>query len=391
MREIKNKIKINQINQMGSTKGNDKPLMESIQKPRMRELKKKPLCTFGVLRDYYRKHHFYPGSGRWNLSDYQSDPEQGLWNLSIFSWQPTESRWKSSNQKPLFDLDACTFRHRIFPRAELAKCLIAANVSSVAMFGDSNGRRFNSALVDFVDRIDLREAGTCVRQAVERTRHKGFEPDSEYFTRNEPWGPFLEIQNRTCRTCLSEKKTCNVTSGGTTRAVHIENVHQDAIIDISLRLNHSPWLASTTQQFMMKYFLAGRYPDILMLFLPLHHAIEKDFNVSLKQLRLFRDIVKKHVPRHTKVFFLPAHTVFKYTVHSETVRRLNHALYDMMETDMLNPAANIYGFIDLLDISIPRTDWRDHGDIMHMTKDWYQTVISMFLETYCNSVTLHQW
>ena len=69
---------------------------------------------------------------------------------------------------------------------------------------------------------------------------------------------------------------------------------------------------------------------------------------------------------------------------------LNKALYGVIEDDLIDPATNRFGFLDLQRISKPRGEWvHDHGS--HMDAMWYQTVMSMFWEIYCNSVFGNEW
>ena len=104
----------------------------------------KPACTFGVLREYYKKNHFYPGGGTWKLSGYSHNRRKENWNKYTLNWQGIDERWTTSAMHPRFILDTCSLKDGLFPNVALAKCLIKANVSSVMTFGDSNGRRYNN-------------------------------------------------------------------------------------------------------------------------------------------------------------------------------------------------------------------------------------------------------
>ena len=355
------------------------------------EITKKPLCTFKLLREYYREHHRYPGDGQWDLSGYRNNPHYE-WNIAVMDWNTTLPE-RNSSRPPRFILDICRLRHRIIHQDQLSRCLVNNNIRSVTSFGDSNGAMYNAAVRGLINRI---RTGTCIKKDAERSLEHGFKPDKQYFTNgNQDWAKFVEIGKRKCRSCRSALFTCNVTSDQVSRDVSIEHVSQMAIIDTSIQLNASDWLASTSQEFMLKYFLAGRYPDVMILFLPFHHTVfEEDFHVALEQLRSFKALVDKHVPSRTKVFFLPAHNVWHKPGKpgkGEAIRRLNHALYVMMESDMLQPGSNRYGFLDSLVLSKSRSDWTINWSGIHMTRVWYQTIMSMFWQTLCNSASENAW
>ena len=357
----------------------------------------KPLCTFAVLREYFKKHHYYPDGGHWDLAGYRHNPDQEIWNKTRWDWDGVDVRWDSSNHQPRFILDICSSRRRT--RQDLARCLLKANVNSVMTFGDSNGRRFNNVITDLMNESpDPRTRGSCVDTDGEKMLNAGFTPDKDYFGRGDhgmqDWAPFVDIQDRKCRTCQSVRRRCHVNSGNASRNVKIEHVSQMKIIDDSVIVNKLPWNATTTQEFMLKYVLAGRYPDVLLLFLPFHHH-KPDINngpelmIIRENLRYFKSLVDKHVPSDTKVFFLPSHATSTKDPLLNKINKMNHILYEVLEKDMLVPGTNRYGFIDLFKISMSRHDW--NAIKYHMARIWYKTIISMFWEFYCNSATENQW
>ena len=206
---------------------------------------------------------------------------------------------------------------------------------------------------------DPRKKGSCVDTDGENELNAGYTPDKQYFGRGEhgmqEWAPFLEIHERACHTCQSVRRRCHVISGNASRDVKIENVGQMGITDYSIRLTTPPWEAATTQEFVLKYFLAGRYPDVLLLFLPFHHHLETDLDTALELLLHYKGLVDKHIPSDTKVFFLPTHGTFDTTQSDEKIDHLNHVLYNAMEKDMLDPDANRYGvYRSLPDLSVSK-------------------------------------
>ena len=325
------------------------------------------------------------------MAGYHRNPEK--WNDTRLNWDGVDERWNPSNHQPRFVLDLCTLRRRTRP--DLARCLLQANLTSVVTFGDSNGRRFNNVITDLLNESpDPRERGSCVDMDGEKMLNDGFKPDKSYYGRGEQhvmqdWAPFVDIHDRKCRTCQSVRRRCHVNSGNASRDVKIEHVSQMKIIDDSVIVNKLPWNTTTAQEFMLKYFLAGRYPDVLLLFLPFHHHRDTTLEDVRSQVIYFKGLVDKHVPSSTKVFFLPSHDTSRDDAQLNHFNQMSHALYEILEKDMLNPDTNRYGFIDLFEVSMSRQDWRARGN--HMARIWYRTIISLFWEFYCSSFADNQW
>jgi hypothetical protein len=148
---------------------------------------------------------------------------------------------------------------------------------------------------------------------------------------------------------------------------------------------------------MLKYFMQGRYPDLLIIFLPFNHAFGRGLSYYIGQMKTFKGLVDKYVPRTTKVFLIPAFKEFssRYTKlkdhrintlqRFEAIWLLNHALFGVTESNLLSPDTNRYGFLDLFTISEPLIDWSTDG--VHFEPIWYELIMSMFWELYCNSAT----
>ena len=321
---------------------------------------------------------------------YQKHQELG--NQQEKVWKTSVERW-NENKLPRFVLDLCKFAHRAYPHEELVKCLVKANVSSIATFGNRDGRRYNTALSRFIHRPDFKAEHTCVHMGETRKLHRepvGDELHSSHDDHNET-SRFVEIGMRECPNCVSERWNCHVTSDDTSRDVQIHHVRQDSVID-SIKLNTSDWDASTTQELMLKYSIKEISPDLLILFLPARQLLAymgEPLDAIIRQLELLKTLVDKYVPSNTKVFFLTISDKFTSIEMSEKLSRFNHALYELTERDMLRPGSNRYGFVDLLSLSEPRDDWVADGT--KMAEVWYQTMMSMFWETYCNSLMNNDW
>ncbi|KAK2169844.1 hypothetical protein LSH36_6g00047 [Paralvinella palmiformis] len=72
---------------------------------------------------------------------------------------------------------------------------------------------------------------------------------------------------------------------------------------------------------------------------------------------------------------------------SEKIFKMNHILYKELEYDLLNSTSRIYCFLDLFNISLGHDRWCTDG--VHMVPVWHDSIISMFWQTYCNSIYLN--
>ena len=333
----------------------------------------KPLCTYRMLRSYYKKNKYWPSTGHWDRV----------------------------NGEDRFTLDMCEFQHSIYPSELLKKCVIESNISSIVTFGDSTGSRYHNSLQNFLSRT--RKGGACKGVSHEAILSKGFFPDKEYYAPgNEEWAKYVNVQRRKCRTCLGKRHQCHVSSDGQSRDIKTEHISWLYTIDATITIpdnvtNSSSWSAPTSQEFYFKYFLKGRYPDVMVLFMPFHHSPDFDLklDVHIQQLKMLQILVNKYIPRTTRVFYIPTDNEVDKRYRKPYPRRnglrrndlidlLNKALYGILEADFLDARSGRYGFIDLFSISKERSNWSADG--IHMEPKWYNLVMSMFWELFCNSV-----
>jgi hypothetical protein len=121
------------------------------------------------------------------------------------------------------------------------------------------------------------------------------------------------------------------------------------------------------------------------------------------EIQYFKSLVDIYVPNSTRVIYMPAYSEFEKTrnntkwssrryqgmLGAEKVNELNKVLYKILEPDLLQPNGRILSFLDLFEASLPHSAWCVDG--VHMTHEWYDNVMAMFWETYCNSVLLDEF
>ena len=158
------------------------------------------------------------------------------------------------------------------------------------------------------------------------------------------------------------------------------------------------YYAQSSVEFFFKYYLSGRYPDVMIVFLPFNHVKFIDLRRVRIDIVSFHALVKLYIPRSTKVFYMPSFAEFEEPRKGsfwmnkrvdgllawQRINILNQILYDVIKDDLFNATSGIYSFLDLLDMSKDRLKWNRDG--IHMNEQWYSSVIRNFWEVFCNSV-----
>ncbi|KAK2166019.1 hypothetical protein LSH36_43g00005 [Paralvinella palmiformis] len=276
--------------------------------------------------------------------------------------------------------------------------------------GDSTGGRYYQALLN-TSTIKF----TTIRQEV--LREGGFLPDIKYFAKHLPEDvmKFVKAKFRFCSGCKSiMNQAIFKNNHSSDYLLNIEHIAQTMILDDSLEVvypSHNvarsilnkTW-AITMQEVIFRYYLNKQYPDLFIIFLPFSHA---KVNLPLSRLpteiQYFKALVEEYLPQKTKLFYMPAHSeheqarkhkewknrLFDGMLAKEKINRMNQILYRVLENDLLNQSGRYYGFLDLFHLSKDLDSWSLDG--VHLKPVWYETVMSMFWETYCNSVLMDRF
>ncbi|KAK2166061.1 hypothetical protein LSH36_43g08035 [Paralvinella palmiformis] len=359
------------------------------------------LCTHGVFRKYYEEVGYLPSDGQW----------LGRNDGSV--------EWK-------YQSNVCCFQYDQPESAFMRQCFTRAEIGSIVTIGDSNAQRYWLALWRSVRAFskDCRILGS------ERIINNGTQPDLAYYTKGSHeylYEKILTTHHRYCRGCGASNGKClwqtstgldnasiSGDSGHHSKSAHIklEHLPMTMILSTSLRFlilpetfrdkKTSSWIynyfAQSSAEFYFKYYLDGRYPDVLLVFLPLNHVKFLDARRVQLDIKTFHALLKMYIPRSTKVFYMPSFMEFERTRKNtfwnnklvdgllawQRIDRLNRILYDVIEEDLLNVSSGIYSFFDLIDMSKDRQRWSTDG--VHMERVWYSSVIRSFWHVYCNSL-----
>ena len=338
------------------------------------------LCSHDVFRSHYRSQDYFPGVGVQdiNLNDH-----------------------RNAGVKP----ELCHFDPRFGGHANVADCL-QTNLSIVTL-GDSNGGRYHRALRQILDAIPGAECRTTRK---ERSLHDGVVPDTAYYkSKNQSWDRYLHVRYRYCRGCPSTTARCRVSgrNNPTSVIVRLEHLALTMILDDSLqlyvpldgpRMERYKYRALTAAEFLLRYYLMERPPDLLVVFLPFDHVKNLPLAQSRADILYFHTMVRMYTSHDTKVFYMPSfgefesrradarfvNRTYEGRLATDQIRALNHILYEVIRDDLVRSDTNVFGFLDLWALSESQESSSIDG--VHMQPAWYRTVMELFLQTYCNTV-----
>ena len=338
-------------------------------------------CTFKLFREVHLKDHYFPSGGQW----VNSTPGK------ILHYQP----------------NACKFKYPQIPKSFMENCLIKANLSSVLTVGDSTASRYFKSLFKAT-------GDNCKIVRTEKFGRNKLLPDKEYFVSQLPAEvrDFVQIQFRFCGSCASNQVVCD--GSGKSEGLRFEHIAQTMVLDDTIQItfpnSHNAsgvldkiW-SITSQELIFRYFLKNRYPQVFLIFLPFAHA---KHNMQLKRLSMeiqyFKSLVEHYFPDTTKFIYMPAYSEFE-TVRGNTIwkerlfegmlakdkiHKMNDILYTVLEPDIVMPNRRIFTFLDLFEASVSRASWSTDG--VHMKPVWYDNIMAMFWETFCNSVMMDKF
>ena len=343
------------------------------------------ICTFELFRTANRETGYFPSGGNWHMKN------------GISHYQP----------------EICKYKYPRVPPDFINKCFLKANITYVLNMGDSIGIRYCGGM-------ERASGFFCedVRRE-ERQEDDKFMPDISYYKHRIPQNisRFVKTKFRYCATCASYLKTCRPRSRDPAfnYTVDFEHLSQTMILDDTLQIEYASYFGAmehidkiwglTMPEIIMRYYLPGNFPGLCIIYLPFAHA---KLNVQLERLAMeieyFKGLLELYFPKSTKFFFFPLYREvetarrnssywtnhrFQGMLASEKIEKMNRILYDVLSRDFLDHQSNVHGFLDVFEASRGRGFLSLDG--VHMQNGWYESIASMFWETYCNSVLLDKF
>ncbi len=137
--------------------------------------------------------------------------------------------------------------------------------------------------------------------------------------------------------------------------------------------------------------------NMVIFFPPFNH--EKKWSVLqvTRHLESLVDIVVKHKPVRTQVIWIPNSAEFEEKRKSpkfvkktydgllaaDKIYILNKLLYTVLQPHLENSLSQMFGFVNLVNMSSSRLDWSTDG--IHFDMPWYHNVVQGILSTLCHS------
>ncbi len=232
-----------------------------------------------------------------------------------------------------------------------------------------------------------------------------FIPDPSYFVRE----PFIKlelivIRERDCSNCISSTALCKGRSvNGSTQQLQLEYIALEFALDTEITTQRSLWNkhcsdgqmchhSTSTQEFILKEYLHGQYPDVLFYFASIHDIVR----YSMREIPRVYDslfvLMDIYLPNTTTAIFMNAHNekpslappVWQHLPCdngnldcTEARFRQNSIMYRSLEKYLPLHDRQWYVFPSLFD-SLKATDDL-YVDNVHRTPEWYEYIIGNLL------------
>ena len=338
-----------------------KPFYEEIKC--ITERSDKP-CSLPLLRDYQQRCGYFAESTSW-LDVEEGYPDAQM-SAQICKVQPVRSAPK-----------------------RLHEYITRRNITSITMTGDSQGFRYNKAMIElFV------EAGFhCELQKQEAA---GKKMHLDYYTQSSGFKPNVVV-TRTCRTCQSNLQLCTSKQGFTVWVEYISMPMQDGTVQpihlpVSVckdKSQHPLCLNLTQQEYIFQYYLGRNrpYPQLILIFSAFPFTTFVTLQQGYDGIRYLLKMVTQNAPESSQVLWYgcpPWHVKNSYfgvpaegegLSLNDKIQLLNKFLaFALNDYYKSNRKPDIYSFFDLYHMQEQLNEkWAE--DEIHSKTDWYLYVI----------------
>lgn len=332
-----------------------------------------PACSNALMREYYRVMKEFPECGRWTGGDVGFGYTE-YYPIDFCQWQPYN----------------------------LQNCLMKNNVKRIFMAGDSNGFQL------FLSMLNLTIASGARCELVRSEGPASRMPNVTYFAEilnNSRWAEAFTVETRRCKLCRAQEYKCTMRNSYGLSTVYFEFMGYYFFKDPSLmvlrnasakyRVRH----VSTVQELIFKVYLPMKgYPDIIFMPLPFNHEKwnpQPLLEVNLKDLS---NMIRRKKRPETQVYWIPAagevekmrsplamgyrNKKFQGLLAAEYIYTLNKLAYKVLEPALMNKISNVYGFINVANMSMQKEEWNLDG--IHYNYQWYSHVIRQLWSTICS-------
>ena len=319
-------------------------------------------CSFQLLRDLAVKYQEFPFGGEWHIEN----------GNNIHNWVSK----------------ICDFhiRDNVYQeKDDVLQYLKSKHISRIMLLGDSNGSKYNIAMIKFI--TDILSA-SCVQ--IKREDPRTMRPDPLYFVKNSSVPrKNIVIHERDCFSCKSTLTECHVDS--LSFNITVEYIAMEYVLDNEVTTFRSRTLCQnlkrkpcdysiTYQEFLFKEYLSANYPDLLLILMNSHDKARKSPPKMGKDTVYFADILDMYLPLNTMTIWFSAISEYnknkplEYQNESEDlITQVNKALFDGILSRLRESEKNQFCFFDLERMSRPVLPWWNQ-DGVHMKADWYNRI-----------------
>ena len=289
---------------------------------------------------------------------------------------------------------------------QLSICVLKNKLRKVLITGDSNAYNFFVAFVEVFKVATLK--CDIIRQEAEATSRV---MDVDYFFVPLFTKSRLQTFLPGCRYCKSTVYRCYTQTGGVNLTNHIdlEYIAMTHFVDSMMRMTFPPpgeYLERSKScdsfiEYILRYYLLHHgYPDIWIMYPPMHHEIwSKSFQRFKSDLLYFRNLLSEYLPESTIIYALTAHGecasqrpdvlnwMLKHRWDSQMTRNekilaFNQILFDVFRDEFMKQSGQFRGYLDLGKLSCVVTcHW--HRDGAHMIGYWHQLISGNLINTIC--------
>ncbi len=318
-------------------------------------------CSFPLLTDYHRRCGRFPGLTDW------TNASAGFPKARLIA-------------------QLCHLPDVTSAPSSLRKYVAQNNISSIAIFGDSQGARSARAFFSLVEAAGFR----C---KVLKKEPSGNKIRLQYYTDGSMFTPNDAI-HRTCISCNSELRFCS-NSGGRKLSVEYLSMVMSATTPLGGHCNdtsHPICEKATQQEYVLKHYLrrpGNTYPQLLLFFSTFGHDTNKPLSECYDGVRYLYDLMTRYIPAASTVIWYVAPawhaTKFKdskwFTSEgfgynpNDKLQAQNEFLAQLqLEHQMSNKSPPMFSFFNLYHMDEQlRGKWA--SDHIHYNPSWYAYVI----------------
>ena len=324
-----------------------------------------PSCSLELFRDYYAVRSSFPECGRWVGKEGYGYAEKyvlDFCNLEPFNWQ---------------------------------ECSLEKNIRHILLTGDSTGWRLFMSLLN----VTIAMGGDC--EFIKSEGESSLTPNITYWSMGDDRiMKAFRVGQRGCGWCRGQAFMCRLRTHKGIHSIKIEFIELFRLHDESLTLpirdtkDLTVQSASTFYEYIFQTYLPRLgFPDTMIMSIPMNHE-KKHQNITTDFKELLA-LIEEHKPREMQTYWIPTASEFdskrwkrKYInltfnglLATDGIYKGNVDLYGILEPFLLDPHSNMYGFVNLINMSESKVEWCEDG--VHYNYVWYSHVIWTLLSIIC--------